>query len=90
LNGKWWTWTKAKACITISMYLVQVALSVHCLLALKLAIFGKAMRFKATSLSVLVLNAKGEKLRPKQLDQPPLVYFKKYYVLNLTFLSKPS
>jgi hypothetical protein len=32
----------------------------------------------------------GEKLRPKQLDQPPLVNFKNYCVLNLPFLSKPS
>jgi hypothetical protein len=26
---------------------------------------------------------------PKQLDQPPLVYFKKYYVLNLSFYQNP-
>jgi hypothetical protein len=43
------------------------------------------MWFKATSFSVLVLNAKGGELRPKQLDQPPLVDFKRYYVLNLSF-----
>jgi hypothetical protein len=32
---------------------------------------------------------KGEKLRPKQLDQPPLVNFKNYCVLNLSFDQNP-
>jgi hypothetical protein len=32
----------------------------------------------ATSSSVLMLNAKGEKLRPKQLDQLLLVNFSKF------------
>jgi hypothetical protein len=35
--------------IMVSMYLVQVALSVYCLLTLNLQSFGKAMRLKATS-----------------------------------------
>jgi hypothetical protein len=38
------------------------------------------MRFKATSFSVLVLNAKGEKVVPNQLDQLPLVNYKKNIV----------
>jgi hypothetical protein len=46
------------------------------------------MRFKVASFSVLVLNAKREKLRPKQLDQPTLMSFKKYRVLNLSFFIK--
>jgi hypothetical protein len=32
---------------------------------------------------------KGEKKRPKQLDQPPLVNFKKCCVLNLSFNHNP-
>jgi hypothetical protein len=32
---------------------------------------------------------KGEKLRPKQLDQPSLVNFKNYCVLNLSFDQNP-
>jgi hypothetical protein len=32
---------------------------------------------------------KGEKLRPKQLDQLPLVNFKNYCVLNLSFDQNP-
>jgi hypothetical protein len=31
--------------ITVSLYLVQVALGVYCLLALNSQIFGEAMRF---------------------------------------------
>jgi hypothetical protein len=45
--------------ITVSMYLVQVALSFNCLFALNSHFFCEAMRFKATSFSILVLNAKG-------------------------------
>jgi hypothetical protein len=47
------------------------------------------MRFNATSFSVFLLNAKGEKLRRKQLDQPPLVYFKTYYVWTCLFYQNP-
>jgi hypothetical protein len=35
-----------------------------------------------------VLIAKGEKLRSKQLDQPPFINSKNYWVLNLSFLIK--
>jgi hypothetical protein len=47
------------------------------------------MRFKATSFSVWCLMPKGKKVRLKQLDQPPIVFFKKYYVLNLSFYQSP-
>jgi hypothetical protein len=36
-----------------------------------------------------VLNAKGEELRPMQLDQPTLVNFSKFSVSILGFLSRP-
>jgi hypothetical protein len=32
-------------CITVSLYHVQVALGVHCLIALHLQFFGETMRF---------------------------------------------
>jgi hypothetical protein len=37
---------------------------------------------------VLVLNAKGDKLRPKQLDQLPLVNFSKVFSVRNTLLQK--
>jgi hypothetical protein len=39
---------------------------------------------------VLVLNAKGEKLRPKQLDQPTTCEFQNFRVRTLGIWSKPS
>jgi hypothetical protein len=42
------------------------------------------------SSSVLVLNAKGEKLRPKQLDQPTTCEFQNFSVRILGVWSKPS
>jgi hypothetical protein len=51
----------------------------HCLW-FELARFGEAMGLKRpNSSSVLVLNAKGGKLRPKQPDQLPLVYSLVYF-----------
>jgi hypothetical protein len=44
---------------TAKWYHVQVVLGVHCLLAFNSQFFGKAMMFKVTSFSILVLNAKG-------------------------------
>jgi hypothetical protein len=76
--------------ITISMYLVQVALGVHCLLALKFTIFGEAMRFKATSFSVLVLNAKGGEIKAKETGSTTTCVFQKVLWFELVFLSKPS
>jgi hypothetical protein len=55
------------------------------LLLLILQFFGGAMRFKATSFSVLVLNAKGEKLRPKQLEQTATCVFQKILCFELVF-----
>jgi hypothetical protein len=46
LNNK-----KGFHCITISLYHVQVALGVHCFIALNSQVL-EAMRFKATSFSV--------------------------------------
>jgi hypothetical protein len=43
--------------ITVSLYFVQVALSVSLTFALNSQNFGEAMRLKATSFSVLVFNA---------------------------------
>jgi hypothetical protein len=36
-----------------------------------------------------VINAKGEKLRPKQLDQLPLVNFQNFSVIILGFYQNP-
>jgi hypothetical protein len=66
--------------------LFQVALSVSLPFALNLQFFGEEMRLKATSFSVLVLNAKGEKLRPKQLDQPPLRVLKVFVFWSCLFI----
>jgi hypothetical protein len=67
------------------MYLVQVALGVHCLLALNFASFGETMRFEATSFSVLVLNLKGGEIMAKATRSTTTCVFQKYYVLNLSF-----
>jgi hypothetical protein len=40
-------------------------------------IFGKAMRFKATNFSILVLNAKGEKLKAKATGSTTSCEFQK-------------
>jgi hypothetical protein len=45
------------------------------------AIFSEAMRFFRPLVSLFwCLMPKGQKLRPKQLDQLPLVNFKNYFV----------
>jgi hypothetical protein len=44
--------------------------------------------FENKSPTVLVLNAKGDKLRPKQLDQLPLVNFSKVFSVRNTLLQK--
>jgi hypothetical protein len=90
LKEKWWTWTKEKGfrCITVSMYLVQVALGVHCLLALKFAIFGEEMRFKATSFSVLMLNAKVGEIKTKATGSTTTCVFQNVLFLNLSFFIK--
>jgi hypothetical protein len=90
LKEKWWTWTKEKGfrCITVSMYLVQVALGVHCLLALKFAIFGEEMRFKATSFSVLMLNAKVGEIKTKATGSTTTCVFQKVLCFELVFFIK--
>jgi hypothetical protein len=75
-------------CITVSMYLIQVALGVHCLLALKFTIFCDAMRFKATSFSVLVLNAKGGEIKAKATGSTVTCEFKKVLCFELVFFIK--
>jgi hypothetical protein len=73
-------------CITISMYLVQVAIGVHFLLALKFAIFYEAMRFKATCFFVLVLNAKGGEIKAKATGSTATCVFQKIFCFELVFL----
>jgi hypothetical protein len=75
-------------CITISMYLVQVALGVHCLLALKFTIFGEDMRFKATNFSVLVLIAKWKEIKAKETGSTTTCVFQKVLWFELVFLIK--
>jgi hypothetical protein len=75
-------------CITISMYLVQVALGVHCLLTLKFTIFGEPMRFKATSFFILVLNTKGGEVKAKALGSTSTYGFQKVLCFELLFLIK--
>jgi hypothetical protein len=70
------------------MYLVQVALGVHCLLALKFTIFGEAMRFKSSSFSILVLNAKGGEIKVKATGSTATCVFHKVSCFELVFLIK--
>ena len=67
------------------MYPVQVALGVHCLLALKFTNFGETMRFKATSFSVLVLNAKGGEIKAKETGSTTTCVFQKVLWFELVF-----
>jgi hypothetical protein len=59
-----------------------------CLLALKFAIFGEAMRFKATSFSILVLNAKGGEIKLKSTGLTTTCVFQKVLCSKLVFLIK--
>jgi hypothetical protein len=48
---------------TAKQFLVQLALGVHCLLLFNLQFLVSQWGFKATSLSILVLNAKGGEIK---------------------------
>jgi hypothetical protein len=74
--------------ITVSMYLVQVALGVHYLLSLKFAFFCEAMRFNATSFSVLVLNAKRGEIKAKATLSTATYEFQNLLCFELVILIK--
>jgi hypothetical protein len=50
--------------------------------------FGEAMRFKATSFSVLVLNAKGGEIKAKATGSTVTCVFQKILCFELVFLIK--
>jgi hypothetical protein len=52
------------------------------------AIFGDAMGFEATSVSVLVLNAKGEKVKAKSTGSAGTCEFQKVLCFEPVFLIK--
>jgi hypothetical protein len=60
------------------MYFVQVALGVSLPFCSQFAIFGEAMRFQATSVSILVLNAKGGENKAKAIGSTTTYEFQNF------------
>jgi hypothetical protein len=67
-------------CIMVSMYLVQVALGIHCFLALNSQFLVRQWGFKAASFSVLVLNTKGREINAKATRSTVIYVFQKIIV----------
>jgi hypothetical protein len=73
----------------VSIYLVQVALSFHCLIAISSQILVRQWGLRPQVSPFWCLMPKGEKLRPKQLDQLPLVNFKNIVFWTCIFDQNP-
>jgi hypothetical protein len=81
-------------CITVSMYFVPSCPYVFSLLSMFTCNFWRGNGVKRPLSSPFwCLMPKGEKLRPKQLDQPPLVNFKIFelvYLIKTLLIAKRS
>jgi hypothetical protein len=72
--------------ITVSLYLVPSYPWCSLPFALNFLFFGETMRFKVTSFSVLVLNAKGGEIKAKAIGSTTTCEFQKLLCFELDLI----